>query len=279
MIVMKIAILIVVTVLILFTWARVQEKSALFFPTADLHTTPADVGLPYDDVSLMSHSNKIHGWYLPGPDTRVVLWMHGNAGNIADRVGMAAVMNRKLGVSSFLVDYRGYGRSEGRPTERGLYEDAEAAFMWLTEKKGIDPSSIILYGHSLGSAVIVDLALGTGKEAGGLVLESPFTCARDMARLIYGGLPVDWLMSLKLDNAGRIQGVTVPVLVIHGVEDGTIPFAMGKKVFDSAPEPKTFLPVVGADHSDCYIFGGEKYWEAWKDFIEETGAGIKARFM
>jgi len=269
MILAKTVIIVTAAVLILLAWARVQERRAVFYPSPDLHTTPSDAGLPYEDVTFPSDGNELHGWYLPGRDEHVVLWMHGNAGNIADRVEMAAVMREKLGVSSFLVDYRGYGKSTGRPTEKGLYEDAAAAFKWLAEEKGTNPTSIVLYGHSLGSPVAVDLALGAGKDAGGLVLESPFTSARDIARMIYGGLPVDRLMSLKLDNIGRIGDVSMPVLVIHGVADNTIPFAMGKKVFDSASEPKQFLPVAGADHSDCYIVGGEKYWNAWKSLMDK----------
>ena len=274
MVIMKTILLLVTAVLILLAWARVQEKRALFYPSYDLHTTPEDLGLDYRDVSFLSGGYELHGWYLPGPDARVVLWLHGNAGNIADRVHMAAVMRERLGVSSFLIDYRGYGKSEGRPTERGLYEDASAAFKWLTETGGVDPSSIIIYSHSLGSPVGVDLALGAGKYAGGLVRDSPFTSASDVARMIYGGLPVDWLMSLKLDNVGRVGKVSMPVLVIHGVSDGTIPFSMGKKVFDAAPEPKTFLPIAGADHSDCYVVGGEEYWRAWKALLK--GGGLRA---
>jgi fermentation-respiration switch protein FrsA (DUF1100 family) len=178
-------------------------------------------------------------------------------------------MNNRLGVSSLLIDYRGYGKSEGRPTEKGLYEDAAAAFRWLTEVKKVESSSIILYGHSLGSAVAVDLTLSEGRGAGGLVLESSFTSARDMARMIYHGFPVDLLMTLKLDNVGQVGRLSLPILVIHGVNDTVIPFRMGKKVFDAATGPKSFLPVAGADHSDCYVVGGEKYWEAWRGLLDQ----------
>jgi fermentation-respiration switch protein FrsA (DUF1100 family) len=253
----------------------VQEKSALFFPSRDLYTTPGNRGLDYEDVFFSSGDHDIHGWFIHGIEQTVVIWLHGNAGNISDRVDQAAAMNDRLGVSSFLIDYRGYGNSGGRPTEKGLYHDAAAAFRWLVEIKGIEPHLIILYGHSLGSAVAVDLALGEGKEAGSLVLESSFTSARDMARMIYHGVPVDLLMSLRLDNTGRIGQVSMPVLVIHGVNDATIPFSMGKKVFDAAFEPKVFLPVAGADHNDCYIVGGEKYWDAWEALLEGGGLGAE----
>ena len=254
----------------LFAWARWQERSNLFFPTADIHRTPADHGLEYEDVRFGSGGNSLHGWYIPGEGEKVVLWLHGNAGNVADRADMAAAMHRTLGVSSFLFDYRGYGLSDGRPTEKGLYEDAAAALKWLTGVRGVEPSSIILYGHSLGSAVAVDLALADGQGSYRVVLESPFTSARDMARMVYNGLPVDLLMSIKLDIVGRIGKLAMPVLVIHGEADGIIPFEMGRKVYEAATEPKRFLSIPGADHSDCYIVGGEEYWGAWRELLEKV---------
>jgi len=256
--------------LLLFSWVRVQEKSALFFPSRDLHTLPADLNIPFEDVWFDSGGVSLHGWFLPAEGREVVLWLHGNAGNIADRLDHAAAMKEQLGVSSFLFDYRGYGKSEGTPAEKGIYRDAASAFQWLVTEKGIDPSSIILFGHSLGSAVAVDLALDEGNEAGGLVLESPFTSAGDVARMLYPRLPVKPFMSVKLDNLGRVGKVSMPVLVIHGEEDVTIPFEMGKKVFEAAPEPRSFLPVPGAGHSDCYIVGGERYWEAWRKLIRKV---------
>ncbi len=257
--------------LLLFLWARWQERNALFFPTRGLDRSPAALGLAFEDVFFDSAGNRLHGWFIPGPGPQTVLWMHGNAGNIADRLDQALAMKRALGVSSFLFDFRGYGKSEGRPTEAGLYRDAAAAWEWLVAGKGVDPRGIILYGHSLGTPVAVDLALGEGKGSGALVLESPFTSAADMARMMYFGLPVGLLMSVRLDTIGRVDRVAMPLLVIHGVVDGTIPFAMGKKVFDAAPEPKTFLPVPRGDHSDCYLVGGEEYWEAWKCLLQDAG--------
>ncbi len=255
----------------LFLWVRLQERSGLFFPARDLYRSPAAEGLAFEDVHFRSAGNELHGWYIPASGSQVVLWMHGNAGNIADRLDQAVEMKRALGVSSFMFDYRGYGKSEGRPSEAGLYQDAEAAFRWLTETRGVNPRHIILYGQSLGSAVSVDLALNGGVNSGGMVLESPFTSAADVARSIYFGLPVGLVMSVKLDNIGRIGEVKMPILVIHGISDTVIPFSMGKKLFDVAPEPKTFLPIAGADHSDCYYVGGEAYWSAWKDLLDQVG--------
>ena len=256
----------------LFLWARWQERSGLFFPTRDLYRSPAAEGLAFEDVHFDSQGNELHGWYIPASGNLVVLWMHGNAGNVADRLDQAMEMKRALGVSSFMFDYRGYGKSTGRPTEKGLYEDAEAAFRWLTETRGVDPGHIILYGHSLGTAVTVNLALKEGAGTGGVVLESPFTSAAAMARRLYFGLPVGMVMSVKLDSIRRIGDVMVPILIIHGVRDTVIPFDMGKNLFDAAPEPKTFLPIANGDHSDCYYVAPEEYWGAWKALIQESGA-------
>jgi len=269
-ILMNIVIIILVVFIFLFLWIRWQERSGLFFPSRDLYLSPAAEGLSFEDVHFDSAGNELHGWYLPASGSQVVLWMHGNAGNIADRLDQAVEMKRALGVSSFMFDYRGYGKSKGRPSEKGLYQDAEAAFEWLTKTRGIDPGNIILYGHSLGSAVSVDLALERGLNAGGLVLESPFTSAADIASGMYFGLPVGLVMSVKLDNIGRIGDVKMPILIIHGVRDTVIPFGMGKKLFDAAPEPKTFLPIANGDHSDCYYVGAADYWSAWRALLDQV---------
>ena len=267
---MKIVFGILVVFIILFLWVRWQERSGLFFPARDLYISPAAEGLAFEDVHFDSGGNELHGWYIPASGDQVVLWMHGTAGNIADRLDQAVEMKRALGVASFMFDYRGYGKSTGRPTERGLYEDAEAAFKWLAEVQGFDPDKIILYGHSLGTAVTVDLALSAGVRAGGIVLESPFTSAAAMASRLYFGLPVGLVMSVKLDSIGRIGAVKMPILIIHGVRDTVIPFDMGKKLFDAAPEPKTFLPIANGDHSDCYYVGGEAYWGAWRTLLQDA---------
>ena len=269
--VMKITIGVLFVISAIFLWIKSQERSGLFFPARDLYRTPASEGVAYEDVYFDSGGYGLHGWYIPASGQQVVLWMHGNAGNIADRLDQAVHMQRALGVSSLMFDYRGYGRSEGRPSEEGLYRDSEAAFRWLTGNRGFQPHHVILYGHSLGSAAAVDLALGIGVEAGGIVLESPFTSAADVARRMYFGLPVGIFMSVKLDNIGRVGELKMPLLVIHGVRDGVIPFGMGKKVYDAASMPKTFLPIANGDHSDCYYVGGEEYWSAWKDLLDQVG--------
>ena len=258
--------------LVLLILARWQERNGLFFPSRELYRSPATEGLAFEDVNLISDGHIVHGWYMPGSAQKAVLWMHGNAGNIADRLDQAVEMKRALGVSSLMFDYRGYGKSEGRPTEEGLYRDSAAAFNWLIGERGYEPEEVILYGHSLGSAPAVDLALGAGTGAGGLVLESSFTSAAAMARRMYFGLPIHLIMSVRLDNVGRISGVKMPLLVIHGDRDSVVPFRMGRELYEAAPEPKTFLPLSGGEHSDCYYVGGEAYWSAWKELLDQAGA-------
>ena len=258
----------VLLLLALFLLARWQEKHAVFFPTREFLGEPSHFGLKYEDVYIsVGPGVKLHGWYVKGSTDNTVLWLHGNAGNISDRVEILVSMTQNLGVSSLLLDFRGYGKSTGKPSEKGIYTDAEAAFDWLVKEKKTDAGSVIAYGHSLGSAVAVDLAIKEKGKLGGIVLESPFTSAKEVARMMYGGLPVDLLMTMKLDNIGRINDTDTPLLIIHGESDEIIPFSMGQKLYESAPEPKTFLPVPGADHSDCYIVGGETYWNAWRDFL------------
>lgn len=269
--VMNIVIGTVFLLVFLFLWVRWQERRGLFFPALDLYASPAAAGMAFEDVYFDSAGNRLHGWYMPASGDQVVLWAHGNAGNIADRLDQAVQMKRALGVSSFMFDYRGYGKSEGRPSEQGLYQDTEAAFKWLTETRGVDPGRIILYGHSLGSAPVIDLALNMGARAAALVLESPFTSAADVARRMYFGLPVGFVMSVRLDNLGRIGGVRMPILIIHGDRDTVIPFDMGEKLFKAAPEPKAFLPVPNGDHSDCYYVGGADYWNGWRRLLQDAG--------
>lgn len=265
---MKVLIIAVVILLVLFGWARWQEKTAVFFPTREMSGDPGDYGLSFEEEWFTSGDSwKLHGWFIPGSSGVTVLWLHGNAGNISDRLHVLKEFSYRLNVSSFIFDYSGYGKSGGRPTERALYRDTDSAFRWLTEFKGTEPGSVIIYGHSLGSAPSVELARRAGSAAAGVVLESPFTSAGEMARMIYGGLPVDLLLSLKLDILGQVDKVKMPVMVIHGQGDMTIPFDMGKRVYEAASEPKIFLPVPGGDHSDCYVVGGEAYWQAWREFI------------
>jgi len=215
-----------------------------------------------EDVWLTARDGvKLHGWYASPPEARLAtLFLHGNAGNVTHRV-QAMLAIREAGSAVLVVDYRGFGKSEGSPSEKGVTLDAEAAFAWLLNR-GFDANRIVLHGESLGSAVAVDLATRT--PCAGLVLEAPFTSASEVAGTVVpllGRTLVSGFNSLD-----RIKRVKVPVMVIHGTQDEVIPFRMGKEIFEAANEPKRFWAVEGAGHNDIVEAAGAAYAERLRDF-------------
>ncbi len=249
------------------------EASFIYFPSLLLEATPADFGLPFEEVRLTAEDGVgIHAWLLPLPQAkRTVLFAHGNAGNISHRLDRARRLRSRLGVEVLLFDYRGYGRSEGSPDEPGTYRDAAAAHRYLTETRGLDPKRLVLFGESLGSAVALELALT--RAAGALVLESPFTSIPDMARVVLPFLPLGPLLRTRYDNLAKVGGLRVPLLVLHGDRDEVVPFAQGRRLFEAAPEPKRFFAIPGAGHNDTYLAGGEAYWGVLEEFLGGRGAG------
>ncbi|HKC13881.1 MAG TPA: alpha/beta hydrolase [Vicinamibacteria bacterium] len=244
------------------------ETSLIYFPSRLLEDTPEDYGLVFEEVSLAAEDGvRLHAWWLPLARPRfTILFAHGNAGNISHRLDRARLLASRLSAQVFLFDYRGYGRSEGKPDEQGTYRDARAAHRHLTETRGVPPDRLVLFGESLGSAVALNLALE--RAAGALVLESPFTSIRDMARLLLPWLPLSPFLRTRYDNLAKVGRLKVPLLVVHGDRDEVVPFAQGRRVFEAAPEPKRFHRIVGAGHNDTYLRGGEAYWEALDEFLE-----------
>ncbi len=200
----------------------------------------------------------------------VILWAHGNAGNLSHRAENIAFIRRELGAGVFLFDYRGYGLSEGSPDEEGLYADARAAYAWLRGRTS--PGRIFLFGRSLGAAVMVKLA-AEGVEARGLILESAFESLLAMGKKMFPILPVGWIISQKFDSAALIPSIEMPVFVLHGSADEIIPFSQGQAVFSLAPRPKRFFSIIGAGHNDTYRAGGPSYWDAWREFLASPGGG------
>jgi fermentation-respiration switch protein FrsA (DUF1100 family) len=243
------------------------ETSFIYFPSRLLEATPADFGLAFEEVFLATEDGvRIHAWRLPHPSPRfTILFAHGNAGNISHRLDRARLLASRLSAEVFLFDYRGYGRSEGRPDEQGTYRDARAAHRHLIEAQGVTPDRLVLFGESLGSAVVLDLALERAARA--LVLESPFTSIPDMARLVLPWLPLSALLQTRYDNLAKVGGLKLPLLVAHGDRDEVVPFAQGRRVFEAAPEPKRFHRIAGAGHNDTYLRGGEAYWEVLDEFL------------
>jgi uncharacterized protein len=245
------------------------EKRLIYFPFRTLEVTPKQLGLRYEETRLVAEDGvTLHGWFLPVEGSRyTVLVCHGNAGNISHRLDRALLMHSKLGTDVFLFDYRGYGLSEGSPDEQGTYRDARAALRYLITARGIDRAHVVLFGESLGAAVALQLALEEPVRA--LVLEAPFTSIADMAGSVLPFVPVGRLLRTRYDNLGKVAGLRVPLLVLHGERDATVPFAQGRRLFDAAPEPKQFFAIPGADHNDTYLVGGDPYWQAWKEFLDD----------
>jgi len=210
----------------------------------------------------------LFGWFVPSSKpTPVLLWCHGNAGNIINRLENLVELH-SLGLAVFLFDYRGYGRSRGRPSEDGLYQDALAAYAHLSETRRIDPRQIVLFGRSLGAAVAGDVA--SRRSAAGLILESAFPSIPALAKNYMWGLPAYWLLAARYNLSDRLDKVRIPVLVIHGDRDHIVPIELGEQVFEAAHSPKAFYRVEGADHNTLYVTGGKPYFRRLKQFVEEV---------
>ena len=249
------------------------EKQLIYFPFRALEVTPKELGLRYEEARLVAEDGvTLHGWFLPVEGSRfTVLVCHGNAGNISHRLDRAMLMQAKLKTDVFLFDYRGYGLSEGAPDEQGTYRDARAAHRYLSTARGVAPGNLVIFGESLGAAVALQLALEVPARA--LVLEAPFTSIADMAGSVLPFLPVGRLLRTRYDNLAKIGGLRMPLLILHGDRDTTVPFAQGRRLFEAAADPKQFFAIPGAGHNDTYFIGGDAYWHAWGAFLDELAAG------
>ena len=247
------------------------DRHTIYFPERELTASPADVGLEFDDVFLTaSDGTSLHGWYVPGDGPTTLVWFHGNAGNISHRVENLLQLNRRLGVNVFIFDYRGYGRSDGKPSEKGLYLDAEAAIEYLVRDRGLDPETdLVMFGRSLGAAVAVEMA--TRHRVRAVILESGFPSVRAMAKRVFPFVPSAMLLSLveaRYDSLSKLPNVRAPVMVLHGDRDLTVPIELGVELYEAANDPKRFYRIQGADHNDTYHVGGEPYFEALRDFVD-----------
>jgi fermentation-respiration switch protein FrsA (DUF1100 family) len=237
------------------------ERSLIYYPTRRLEATPREHGLAFEDVRVTAEDGiRLHGWYVPGSRPVTVLWCHGNAGNISHRVENLRLLHDRLGVGTLLFDYRGYGESDGTPSEAGTYRDARAYRAWLRQRTS---GRVVYFGRSLGAAVAAALAAEDPPAA--LVLETPFTSVRAMANATLPG--AGYLFRTRYDTLGTVGGIRAPVLVLHGDADEVVPFRHGQAVFEAAREPKWFFRIPGAHHNDTYAVGGGPYWDAWASFL------------
>ncbi|MGD8935961.1 MAG: alpha/beta hydrolase [Thiogranum sp.] len=248
-------------------WMFLQQPGMIFFPARGLQATPADWAMSYEDVSLKSADGiKLHGWYIPAARAeRVVLFLHGNAGNISHR-GESIAIFRRLGLDVFIFDYRGYGGSDGEPSEAGLYQDAAAAWRYLVETRGVSPGNIVVFGRSLGGAVAAQLASRVQPQPGGLILESTLSSARDFAKAAFPLLSRVLVVRYQFDSVARLAQVRCPVLVLHSPTDEIMPYRLGEKLYQSAHEPKRFVALRG-DHNSGFMQSQPQYEQALGEFI------------
>jgi fermentation-respiration switch protein FrsA (DUF1100 family) len=262
--------LIIILAAALYLFYPKIENLLVFFPQSDFDLTPEELHLPYQDVNFYAADGvSLHGWFFRNEPAAcpVILFCHGNAGNISHRLDNVGRL-LEAGLRVFIFDYRGYGKSAGRPSEEGLYRDGLAAYDYLIREAGVSPKEVVLFGRSLGAAVAVEVALK--RELKALILESAFTSTKDMAGSMFLFRVLSPLLPAHYNNVAKIGRVSVPKLFIHGDADGIVPFSMGKRLYDAAAEPKRFLRLKGAGHNDTYVAGGEKYFRVLKAFAEES---------
>ena len=249
-----------------------RQESMLFLPnlpSREHMATPADIGLDYESVRIGTEDGEeLDAWFIPARDERaVLLFFHGNAGNISHRLDSIRIFHQ-LGLSVLIIDYRGYGKSTGRPTEHGTYEDARAAWRHLVEARGAEAGDIILFGRSLGGAVATWLAVQ--KAPGGLIVESTFRSVPDLAAELYWFLPVRRLARLEYPVESLLPQVDSPVLVVHSRDDEIIPFRHGEALYAAAPEPKKFLELEGG-HNTGFIQSRQRYSAGIDEFLRSNG--------
>ena len=250
-------IIIVLSLLALNVFMYWQQALMIFYPMPVIHQTPADWGLEYEDVTINTDDKlQLNAWYIPHKKSQqVLLFFHGNAGNISHRRDSIEIFHR-LGFNVFIIDYRGYGKSQGNPDEQGLYLDASAAWHYLTDKKGFAANQIIIFGRSLGGAVAAQLA--SEVKARGLILESTFSSSKDFARAVFPLFSRLLFMRYDFDTAEKIKHVKNPVLVLHSPNDEIMPYHLGEKVYQSAHQPKHFVKMKG-DHNYGFVLSQPSY--------------------
>jgi hypothetical protein len=252
-------------------WFYVKEDSFLYFPRQGLRSAD-ELDMNIETVEFRAGDGvKLVGWIVPAPVPETspywLLYFHGNGGNISSRGYVAHYQSlRNLGLNIFAVDYRGYGLSEGSPSEQGLYLDGRAAFDYLVKQRQILPGHIIIFGYSLGAAVAVQLA--SEVDAAGLIVEGAFTSAADVGRKRYGFLPITWMMKSRFDSESKMHAVAEPTLFLHAAADEIIPFEFGRRLFDAAREPKSFVETAGG-HNTAHSADSARFYGSIADFFRQ----------
>ena len=277
---METVLLLATGIVAIILWLRWCEPRMLYYPVREIDSTPDKLGLKYDDVTLVTSDGvHINGWFLPAPESPItnhqspitdhrppitILFFHGNAGNISHRFEKLDILHG-LGVDVFIIDYRGYGRSEGTPTEDGTYRDARAAYEYLTKTRNRGPRTLVVYGESLGSAVAAELA--SKVDVGGLVLEEAFTSVADVGQRMFPFLPVRWCVRNRYDTLSKMPRIRAPVLIFHSRDDEFFDLRHAQRLFEAANDPKQLVELRGR-HNDAFLTSAEAYRNGLKEFLE-----------
>jgi len=242
-----------------------MQTRFVYVPSRELEADPVNIGLQFENVDFIASDGvKLHGWYIPAEVERaVMLFCHGNAGNISHRLESIKLFNQ-LGLSVFIFDYRGYGQSEGEPSETGTHLDALAAWNWLVDVKAVDPGRIVIFGRSLGGAVAARLAGETNPKA--LMIESAFTSIGDMGAQIYPYMPVKLLLRYHYRTIDYISRAGCPVLVLHSPDDELVSYKQGRRLFEAANEPREFFEISGG-HNGGFLDEPDNYKSGFDSFL------------
>lgn len=240
------------------------QERLIFQTTRELYRDPSHYQWPFEEVLLPVGEHVTHGWFLPLTKPRgAVLFSHGNAGNIADRLESIGLL-RSLGFSVLAYDYGGYGKSTGKPSEQRCYADIEAMWRYLTQARAIPPEKIVLFGRSLGGGATAHLAARVKPAA--VVLESTFTSMPEAAHAAFPWFPAKWIVRHQFPNAENVKKISAPLLIVHSRQDDVIPFRHGETLFRNTNEPKTFLEISGV-HNNGFVTSETLYRQGWEDFL------------
>ena len=269
--ILKLVIVVIGAYAVLSIYVYYMQSSLIYYPNMpgrNLVATPENIGLNFQNVEFVTEDKvRLHGWFIPDKNAkRTVLFFHGNAGNISHRLESIEIFHR-LELNVFIIDYRGYGQSEGKISEKGTYRDAEAAWNYLINTQGINEQEIIIFGRSLGASIASWLASKHTPAA--LIIESGFTSVPSMGQRFYPFLPIRWLTHFKYDTIHYVKNISCPVMVAHSKNDEIIPYDEGREIFDAAAEPKQFLEMRGG-HNDGFMVSGSTYVEGLRSFIYGT---------
>jgi fermentation-respiration switch protein FrsA (DUF1100 family) len=254
-----------------------NQNDYIFDPASTLQTTPERVGLKADELYIPSGTGDERGelfaWWIPAakPDAPTMLYLHGNDKNVGHVRDLEYARGmHDQGYNILMIDYRGYGKSRGgKPSEASVYQDAESAWAYLTTQRGILPQHIFIYGHSLGGAIAIDLATHH-PDAAGVIEESSFTSMPDVANTMSYELPTGLLIHERFDSLSKVATLKIPLLIIHGTWDQTVPYRMGQQLYEAAHQPKTIALIEGGAHENSCIVGRMECARVFTKFVSEN---------